>query len=104
MLYRSAKQRAKKYGVPFTLKHSDVVVPEFCPVLGIKLKNQRGKMCESSPTIDRLYPEKGYTKENICIMSNRANRIKSDASIEELEKIISFMSRRLDEYKKTDTI
>ena len=61
-------------------------------------------MCESSPTIDRLYPELGYTKKNICIMSNRANRIKSDAKIEELQKIISFMVRRLDEYKLTDIL
>ena len=104
MLYRSAKRRAKTYGVPFTLKHADIIVPEYCPVLGIKLKNERGKMCESSTTMYRLYPEKGYTKKNICIMSNRANRIKSDASIEDLEKILAFMRQRLDKYKKSDNI
>ena len=38
-----------------------------------------------------LIPDKGYVKGNVHWISRRANRIKSDATVEELEKIISYM-------------
>lgn len=43
------------------------------------------KSCES------LRKNKGYVKGNVHWISRRANRIKSDATVEELEKIISYM-------------
>ena len=93
-LFRNAKGRSKRYNLPFTLKIEDIVIPEFCPVLGIKLRKASGKMDDFSPTLDRLNPKLGYTKENICVMSNRANRMKSNGSIEEHEKVAKFMRDR----------
>ncbi len=44
----------------------------------------------NSPSFDRIIPTRGYTKGNVIIISNRANRIKSDATVEELERVASF--------------
>ena len=43
---------------------------------------------DSSPSLDRINPKYWYIKWNIRIISNRANRIKSDASIEEIRLIL----------------
>jgi hypothetical protein len=91
VLCSCAKQRAKRFNLPFNLKPSDIIIPKRCPVLGIELKKADIKMNDFSPTLDRIDPLKGYTKDNICVISNRANRIKSDGTIEEHEKIISYM-------------
>lgn len=47
---------------------------------------------ENSPSIDRLDNTKGYVKGNINIISWRANRIKSDATLDELEKIYRWVN------------
>lgn len=93
-LYRSARNRAKKFGLPFTIEYSDIIIPEFCPVLGIKIRQSKNKMDDYSPTLDRLNPMLGYIKGNVCVMSNRANRIKSNGSIEEHEKVVLFMKKQ----------
>jgi len=55
-----------------------VVVPEFCPVLGIKIvpgRQGKGKATEdNSPSLDKFIPEKGYVPGNIAVISWRANR------------------------------
>lgn len=86
-----ARRRAKNHNIIFNIKISDVVVPEFCPVLGIKLKPTKNHLSDTSPTLDRIDPRLGYVKGNICVISNRANRIKSDGTIEEHEKIIQYI-------------
>jgi len=87
------KTRAKKQGVPFDLTEEDLVVPEFCPVLGIRLErstNPKGGVTDCAPTVDRLIPELGYVKNNIIIVSHKANRIKNNATVEELEAVATF--------------
>lgn len=87
----SAKGRAKKLSLPFDLNMENIIIPEKCPLLGIPLRfNKRtrnGFNCNDSPTLDRLVPEKGYTKENTVVISYRANRIKNDSSLAEFELI-----------------
>ncbi|MEE9382874.1 MAG: hypothetical protein V3V08_05610 [Nannocystaceae bacterium] len=94
LLY-GAKHRAKRIGVPFNLTAEDVVVPEFCPALGIPLFVGDGKVGQNSPTIDRLVPDLGYVKDNVVIVSFRANAIKNDATLSELQRVVSFYSRFL---------
>lgn len=87
------KTRAKKQGVPFELTAEDLVTPEFCPVLGIRLErstNPKGGVTDCAPTVDRLIPELGYIKGNIIIVSHKANRIKNNATVEELETVARF--------------
>ncbi len=85
-LWLSAKNRAKKNGIEFELEVSDIVIPKTCPVLNIPIMREKGNY-RTGPSIDRINNKKGYYKDNIVIISNRANRIKSDLTIEEIEKV-----------------
>ena len=53
-----------------------------------KGKNSRH---EGSPTLDKVSPEKGYTLDNIGVISYKANRIKNDGTAEEHLKIADWM-------------
>jgi hypothetical protein len=84
-----AKASAKKRGLQFNLEPFDICIPEFCPVLGIRIeRNTKQGPSDCSPSLDRVFPERGYVKGNIRIISQRANRIKNDATAEELEKVL----------------
>ena len=88
------KGRAEKAGLDFNLELDDIVIPERCPILDIPIVwgNFSGKAhpTDNSPSVDRIVPQKGYVKGNIVVVSQRANRIKNDSTIEELRKICSF--------------
>ena len=85
------KKRAKIKGMDFDLTLDDIPeIPKVCPVLNIPIIENKGehKPSDNSPSVDRIDSKKGYVKGNIRIISNRANRIKADATIEELRKVL----------------
>lgn len=84
------KRRAKKKEVRFNIGVEDIPdIPDFCPVLNIPIKaNDAAGPLDSSPSIDRIIPELGYVKGNIRVVSNRANRLKADATLEEMELVL----------------
>lgn len=89
------RTRARAQGVPCTITAEDIAsaTPEFCPVLGIKLEraaNPKGGVADNTPTVDRLIPHLGYVRGNIIVVSHKANRIKNNATIEELESVTHF--------------
>ena len=93
-LWNAAKQRAKRQGIPFDLSPLDLKklgIPEVCPVLGIPINQSpgdgTGERNDNSPSLDKFIPSLGYVKGNVHVISWRANRIKSDGSPEEWEKI-----------------
>ena len=88
----NARRRARLAGVPFTITSADIVIPSHCPILGIPLVRLLGKKggSDNSPSLDRIIPEGGYVPGNIIVISRRANRIKSDATPEELEQVADF--------------
>jgi len=83
-LLNYARRNARRRGEECTLELKDIVIPEYCPVLGIKLKPGGDTHQDCSPSVDRIDSTKGYTKDNIWIISARANRIKNNATIEEI--------------------
>lgn len=86
MLY-NCKRRAAKKGLEFALVAEDIVIPEVCPVLGIPItvgNRGRGSFVNTSPSLDRIVPELGYIKENVRIISARANNLKNNGTPEEL--------------------
>jgi hypothetical protein len=85
----SIRKRANKLNIAFSLTVSDLVIPDICPILNIPLLINSSSR-DNWPSVDRIIPSLGYIKDNIIVISYRANRIKNDASIEELEAIASF--------------
>lgn len=96
-LLANARRRARLLGLPFDLRLSDIVIPDRCPLLGTELSPAVGKVDRaSSPTLDRIRPELGYVHGNVWVISYRANTIKNDASIEELEALVHALRARVD--------
>jgi hypothetical protein len=83
MLY-SAKHRAQQRGLPFNIELDDIVIPEYCPVLHMKLELYNETQSRSSPSLDRINSKLGYTKDNIQVISWLANTMKTNASAKEL--------------------
>ena len=90
-MWQAARVRARKRGVRFTIKPSDVVIPSHCPVLGIALDRSNR---DHTPTLDEVVQGRGYVPRNVCVISGRANRIKSDARPDELAAIAAYSRLR----------
>lgn len=85
LLLSKAKERARKDNIEFNIELEDIVIPEYCPYLNIKLTHEFGKgQLESNSSIDRIDSSKGYIKGNIQIISRLANIMKSNADVETL--------------------
>lgn len=91
-LLQRARQRAKKHGLSIDITAVDISIPQYCPILGLKLKVSDGKLSDSSPSLDRIDSSLGYVKGNIHVISLRANRIKNDATVKELALIADYFS------------
>lgn len=84
-LWHSAKRRSHLRGIPFDLLPTDIVIPKYCPYLGVELTHEQGKgKLPTQPSLDRIDPTKGYTKDNIQVISFLANAMKQNASEEQL--------------------
>lgn len=92
-LWSQLRASAKRRGIPFDLTTTDldeIGIPITCPVLGIPIYFHKGKAKPDSISFDRIDSTKGYTKDNVIIISLRANQLKSNGSIEEIESISTF--------------
>lgn len=90
-LFRNARSRAKKSNIEFSILESDIIVPEFCPILHIKLQENIISSKANSYSIDRIDSSKGYIKGNIHVISHRANQLKSDGTVRELELLLEYL-------------
>lgn len=90
-LFSAARSRAARDGIPFTISVSDVIIPDTCPVLGIPLYREGGKNMHNTPSLDRFIPELGYVPGNVHVISWRANWLKNNATVEELEALVEWM-------------
>ena len=101
-LWTNAKRRAEAKGLDFDIEISDIIIPDFCPVLGGALKGSSGEYTRedynpyklAAPSLDRIDSSKGYVKENVVVISTRANALKSDATLEELKMLVSWFEKQ----------
>jgi hypothetical protein len=91
----NARRRAEHIGIKFALKREDIVLPEKCPILGVTLKWGREYGMPDSYSLDRIEPSLGYVKDNIQIISFRANYLKNDGSAQEHRAIADYMDSLL---------
>jgi hypothetical protein len=88
-IYHRLKSRSKLKNLEFNLELSDIIIPNKCPVFNIPFIYGDKNWTYS---VDRIDNSKGYIKGNIIIISNRANRLKGDFSIEELKTMVNYLS------------
>lgn len=86
-----AKKRAEKDGTAFAIGVKDIIIPAFCPVLGIRIEISTRAFSDSSPSLDRINPMLGYVPGNIAVISMRANAIKRNGTAAEHDRIAAWM-------------
>ena len=95
-MIRAARKSSKRRGIEFSITEDDFTsLPSHCPILEIELTY--GGACEvakpSAASFDRIDNSKGYIKGNVQIISWRANKLKADATVLELQKLIAYMMK-----------
>lgn len=88
-VFYNAKQRAKAKGIAFTLTKAQLgrMGGENCPLLGTPLSYDNRASTGNAATLDRIDNTKGYVPGNCWVISMLANRIKTNASLEQLETL-----------------
>ena len=104
-----AKKRAKAKNLEFnlTLNYLRSIAIDECPIFNLKLdwtswgeRNQQA--IENSPSLDRINSKKGYIEGNVIWLSWKANRLKSDATSEDLYTIAKWLKQKESEHEKTE--
>ncbi len=86
------RSNCRALGVPFELTFDDVwPIPATCPALGIPISLFATDR-DHAYSLDQIRPRQGYVKGNVVAVSYRANRIKNDATPDELQRIAKFYS------------
>ena len=98
-LWQRARDRSKSSGLDFTITPGDITIPNNCPYLNMPLMVHKGSPGgrPNSPALDRVDNGKGYTKNNIQVISHLANQMKASANKEQL---ILFSKRVLETFNK----
>jgi hypothetical protein len=105
-LYNSLKASAKKRNIEFNLtlhEFNRITIPITCPVLNIPIFFNNGRVQDNSISFDRKDSSKGYSFDNIVVVSFRVNKLKSNATFDEIEKIYLFYSnlKKEDEFSSS---
>lgn len=99
-MFAAARERARAKQIEFTITKDDINIPQTCPVLGINIEAGEGRVSDvngnerklvgakdTSPSLDRIDNSKGYTPDNIRVISWRANYLKNNATLDELIRL-----------------
>jgi len=96
-LLNASRARAKAKNREHTLTKQDLFelypADNKCPIFGFTLEWNGSGFRETSPSLDRIDSNKGYTKDNVQIISWKANRIKGYASVEDLEILLAYLKQ-----------
>ena len=88
----NARKRARDRGVPFALTLDDLTVPpDRCPCCDRALL-RRGPW-SNQPSLDCIYPDRGYIVGNVQWLCRRCNVLKNNAAPEELMMVALFVQK-----------
>lgn len=92
---RSIKRRAKNKNLKFDLDVfwliSIIPTNRMCPVFNTPMIYKAQNNKDLSASVDRIDNKKGYTKDNVCWISYKANRLKNEMNIDDIKLIYEFM-------------
>ena len=93
-LLRNAVKRARAKNRECSITVDDITIPTHCPILGLELVTfaNNGPL-PNSMSLDRIDNDLGYVPGNVIVVSYRANTLKKDATVEELEAIVNFYKK-----------
>lgn len=97
VMFKAARDRAKRKGIDFSIAVSDIIMPTHCPILGLALKPNYEHPEDDSPSLDRVDSSRGYVPGNVAVISHRANAIKGNGTAEEHEQIAKWIRNHLGE-------
>lgn len=84
-LWDAARRRSLEIKVDFNLEVSDLIPPEICPYMGVPITHISGQgYVMTNASLDRIDSTKGYTKGNVRVISWMANKMKQNATEEQL--------------------
>lgn len=95
-LVEAAKLRAKKHGLPFSLRTLEAL-PDNCALCGMQFSmvvSMHGGATHSAPSIDKLIPSLGYTEENTWIICRGCNATKSNATPDFMRRVLAEIDAR----------
>lgn len=100
-IIRNSKFMAKRRGIYFNLTYQDFEIPEYCPILGIKLKYmyEGNGNDPAHASLDRIDNSKGYIKGNVIVVSRLANAMKNEATFEQLKLFCKNMIKLVNHYE-----
>lgn len=81
-----ARERSRGRELQFTLTAEDIYIPPMCAVRLVPLKCGEGIRGPESPSLDRIDPDRGYTPDNVRVISDAANRWKGDLTFAQLNR------------------
>lgn len=105
-IIRNTKFSAKRRGLDFDLTYEDIELPEYCPLLGIKLTyfDESNGNDYSHASLDRIDNSKGYIKGNVWVISKLANAMKNCATFDQLNVFCENISKLNSYYKVHGTL
>lgn len=101
VLIRTAKQRADRQKIKFNLTNKWLEITLLkgtCQVSGLEfdLQASKGKSKNPfAPSVDKINPKKGYTKNNCQIVLHAINQAKGEMTMKEYIEITKLIAERI---------
>ena len=94
-LLSKARRSAILRGQECTLTLDDFEIPTHCPIFSMPLRDTTGtgRRSDDTASIERIDNSLGYIPGNVVIISWKANRLKNNATMEELQRIVDFYGK-----------
>lgn len=95
-IFLDIKSRSKLKNIQFNLTREYLysIVPDICPITKNKI-DFSGKDKKNSPSVDRFDNNRGYTIDNVKIISYQGNCLKGSGTLEEHKKILVYLENKL---------
>lgn len=89
------KRKAKEKSLAFDLdaEYLESIWTGICPISQYLIFTDLPKEHDSHAELDRIIPSRGYVKGNVAWIERKYNRIKGQATIQELKEVISWLEK-----------